>query len=736
MYSYDGSGYGSTGILFHAHRLIMAESMTACRVLTVSTGGTWNIFQGSATTAFNILDTACLFGLGAEYPGIYAVYHFVPQALGANGYGGTTSAATGGNYLAAHFATAAVAGATPAACGAGMYVQAGTSASVFSAQGVIQAHSTQHTAQSMYLDLVNTGTNNNTWQPAGFYADDSLTTETPATSSTDTAGFVPRNLWVWASVTTSGQLVTQNTNPYAASGNLAGWSTYNGSIQAASPLPGTAPPQPSGVLFNASGTAPDAHAYSGSFTCTAGTQYQITGTLYLSTLYEGSVGVDWYNTSGTYISTSDVTVGVDATTWTSVTCLATAPSGAVTGKPWSGVAAESGDVPSSLNCYIAGIAVIGNVPTPQQSWTGPVTSTLMNGPSGPVQALTLLNNPPALRVSQALTTSLTTATPTTVPFTVAGTTDTYSAFGTATSAYTAPLAGLYLTFPTISFASNGTGARYAGLSVTSGTVTTALQGPAYAASGAGAMSVTGVRVLDLNAGDTVKATAYQNSGGNLALGGGTWASRLCMLYLCPYSAGGVNSFTPPAAAFHWMAGFPASSIPGLLTEHLGNDLNFLVNRPYFTGYQATAQTGLTVGTWTAVTIDTVAGLIHGSAGDDYAGWSAYDNNYAAPVAGWYLVISEVYAALPSLTTGYLSAGIKVPTSGGITPVTSPDVYQTVYFPLESGPVPGAAAVGCYYLNAGETVQPVALTQGWSGSTWSTASAAATRSQFSVLWISE
>ena len=42
----------------------------------------------------------------------------------------------------------------------------------------------------------------------------------------------------------------------------------------------------------------------------------------------------------------------------------------------------------------------------------------------------------------------------------------------------------------------------------------------------------------------------------------------------------------------------------------------------------------------------------------------------------------------------------------------------------------------YYLNAGETVQPVALAQGWSGSTWSTASAAATRSQFTVLWLSE
>ena len=136
-----------------------------------------------------------------------------------------------------------------------MYVQAGTAASVFSAQGVIQAHSTGHTGMSMYLDLVNTGTNNNTWKPAGFYADNSLTTETPAASSTDTAGFTPRDLWVWAGVTVGGSTVS-------------------------------------------------------------------------------------------------------------------------------------------------------SVPTPQASWTGPVTSALMNGPSGPVQALTLLNNPPALRVSQALTTSI------------------------------------------------------------------------------------------------------------------------------------------------------------------------------------------------------------------------------------------------------------------------------------------------------------------------------------------
>lgn len=266
--------------------------------------------------------------------------------------------------------------------------------------------------------------------------------------------------------------------------------------------------------------------------------------------------------------------------------------------------------------------------------------------------------------------------------------------------------------------------------------TTSIEGPAYAASGAGPMSVTAVRVLDLAAGSQVQATAYQNSGSPLNLGGATWNSRLGILYLCPYSDGGVNSFTPPSAGFHWTAGIPASQLAALLGEHLGNDLNFLVNRPYFTGYQATAQTGLTVGSWTPVTIDTVGGLVNSVPGDNYGGWSAYSNSYAAMAPGWYLVIFEVYAALPSLTTGYLSAGIKIPTSGGIAPSTSPDWYQTVYFPLESGPVPGAAAIGCYYLNAGETVQPVALAQNWSAGTWSTASAVGTRSQFTCLWLSE
>ena len=723
--------------------------MTQCRALTVSSGGTWSPFQGTNTTAFSIVDNAPLFGIGADAPGVHAQYHYDPAALGSSGIGGTFPAAIGGNFLVAHFATGAPATSTPAAIGAGRYNQpSGTATSTFYTQGVVQAQGTGFYGISMYLDLVNVGTNANIWYPAGFYADASATSETPPASSTDTAGLTPRALWVWATVTSGG-------------------------------------------------------------------------------------------------------------------------------------------------------GTVSTVPTPQVSWTAPITSAFMNGPSGPVQALTLLNNPPALRVSQPLTTSISSGTATTVPFTAAGTIDTYSAFGTATSTYTAPLNGLYLVFPTITFASNSSGSRYAGLSVTAGGTTTTttfstpgsgnwtapagvtsvnvqcwgaggaggaggeggggggeyasettytvvpgniypytvgaggtvsssgnyfsaipgvaypgavwpgypgiaggggsggnggnttfnstgvvahgggvgsgggggaggagsgnsihfgggpggagdstagggggssagstgsgnagaaasgatpgsggpaptggaagggggvsgvsgtagsapggggggsgagnavspaggggqisltyaavvsqpIQGPAYAASGAGAMSVTSVRVLDLQAGNTVQATAFQSSGGTLNLGGATWSSRLAVLYLCPYSSGGISSFTPPQTGFHWTAGIPATAIQSLLNQHLGNDLNFLVNRPYFTGYQATAQTGLTVGAWTPVTIDTVGGLVNGVLGDNYGGWSAYSNAYVAQQPGWYLVIAEIYAALPSLTPGYLSAGFYLP----------------------------------------------------------------------------
>jgi hypothetical protein len=255
-------------------------------------------------------------------------------------------------------------------------------------------------------------------------------------------------------------------------------------------------------------------------------------------------------------------------------------------------------------------------------------------------------------------------------------------------------------------------------------------------------SASAFRVLDLKANDTITPVAYQSSGGSLALTNGApgYSTRFGLMYLCPYSTGGVNAFTPPVASFHWFAGIPPQVLTAFLNAHLGNDLNFLVNRPYFTGYQTTAQTGLVNGQWSVVTIDTVTGLLHGNMGDNYAGWNTSLNAYVAQQPGWYMVFSEVYAALPSGTSGYLAAGIKCNSSGGIIPTTSPDQYQTVFFPQTSGPAPGAAAVGCYYLNVGEYVQPMIKASGWGGnystSVTGTPSTNSVHSQFTVMWVAE
>ena len=301
--------------------------------------------------------------------------------------------------------------------------------------------------------------------------------------------------------------------------------------------------------------------------------------------------------------------------------------------------------------------------------------------------------------------------------------------------------GLYLAFGCFPFTHNTTGVRYTGFTTSTGTL---FQGPAYSAVTATSAptSVTAFRVLDLHANDTVTPVVYQSSGGSLALTDGSpgYVSRFGMLYLCPYSSGGVNSATPPVTSFHWYAGVPSTALLGYLNQHLGNDLSFLVNRPYFTGYQATAQTGFVNGTWNTVSIDTPGGILHGSLGDNYGGWNAAANSYVAQQPGWYLVMSEVYAALPNELTGFISAGIQVPTSGGIAPAFSPDQYQTMFFPQTAAttPAPGAAAIGMYYLAAGESVQPVIKCSGWNSGTWGTTVSTnpMINSQLTICWMAE
>ena len=534
-------------------------------------------------------------------------------------------------------------------------------------------------------------------------------------------------------------MVTANSNPYTPGGNLAGWSATGGTVTAATP-PGNPPPAPAGVLLTPGGSAAQVTTTAGSLSVSPGTQYQVTGNFFPSGNCTVTTGFSWYNSLGSPLSSVNANYAVSANGWTSVTCWGTAPAGAVTARPFGGLY-SGGVIPSTLTTYIAGIAVPGQVPSPQASWSGGLTSALMNGPSGPRQALALLNNPPVMRWIQSEALSVPNATATPVTFNPADETgsapltDTYTAYNLNSGAYIAPLPGLYLALATMPFTANTTGVRYAGFQVGTATGRSNLAGPAYAAVLAPApTSAMAVRILDLNANDTVTPVAYQNSGGALALATQETAplsSRFGMMYLCPYSPGGVQSFTPPLTSFHWYAGLPADDLLGYLDEHLGNDLNFLVNRPYFTGYQATAQSGLADNTWNAVTIDTPLGLVHGNPGDNYGGWNSATHMYAAQQPGWYLVIAEVYATIPAAATGYLAAGISCPSSGGVNPTASPDQYQTVFFPVDSGSLyPGAFAMGMYYLAVGETVQPMIKCSNWGGS-YGTAVSTGTKSQFTV-----
>ena len=386
-------------------------------------------------------------------------------------------------------------------------------------------------------------------------------------------------------------------------------------------------------------------------------------------------------------------------------------SGAVTrfGVMWAGVALDGGTV--------------GTVPAPTV-WAalGTVTSALLNGNAVNLP-LTLLNNPPLLRAGSLLATSITSGSAVTVPL---GTPqiDTYAAYSVSTRAWTAPLDGVYLVHGCAYYASGATNSMYAGLSINSGALV--LYGPACQSAGSGNTCCQVTRLLDLHAGDTVKLVTLTNGASN-TLGSG-FQCRLVSLWMSALApSNGAWSWTPPSTGFRWQAGSQGSTLIAQFAQHLTNDLSFLLQRPYLLAYQGTAQTGLSQNAFHTVTMDTVAGRVHATAGDSYGGWQGTASTYAAPVNGWYLVLDGFAQSVPVSTPASCTAAILQSPAGS----ASPDQYQQATT-VTTSQTPGAEGIGAYYLRAGDTVAPQYRQQ--DGGTFSTSVAAGRESSFGVMWL--
>lgn len=402
---------------------------------------------------------------------------------------------------------------------------------------------------------------------------------------------------------------------------------------------------------------------------------------------------------------------------------------------WEGVSQGGGTVPS--------------VPGVNMSW-GTVLSSQLNNNLGTV--ITFLNNPPMLRVTTTTGQTFTTAANTIVQFNSAPNLDNYSGWSTAVSQYIVPLPGLYLFSPTVVWGTtSAANVRLNGLQVTAGGTVYQYQGATYKAtpvgtgtSGVGFTVTSQVRVLNLQANDRVSVYGFQNSGGNLSLLT-SLATRFIGAYMSPVAPGGsVMSYAVPNTSFRWQAGaLSGTALTTALNQHLGTDIAFLMNKPYFSGVQQMAQTGFADNSgFHQITMDVVGAPPWGGNGDNYNAWDALNSRYVSKLAGWYLVIADLYPVPPiSGTAGIVTAGIHVSSSGGVIPGTAPDQFQQVYYPINGAgsPPPGAFGMGLYYLLPGEHVYPMLQVQSWGG-TWGTyVSASGTvgvvNSQFSCFWVS-
>jgi hypothetical protein len=289
----------------------------------------------------------------------------------------------------------------------------------------------------------------------------------------------------------------------------------------------------------------------------------------------------------------------------------------------------------------------------------------------------------------------------------------------AADTYTIPVAGLYLFHGVVSITSASNSGNFnAGANING----TYYWGPSYGgnASTAGVISATKTQIFSLKAGDTVQLMGRSSLSISSATG---YYSRFMLQWLGDNGAaiGGpsnignpVTTYRVPDPTFRWQAGTPGNVLQYQFQQHLGNDIGFLFNRPYFMGYQTSSTSLTTNGTWsnaagTGMALQDRTGAVWGDNGDPWGGWVSADTWWTAPVNGWYLVVSEQTIATTNAPTG-LCAGIgcpksggKLPATGGNGPTASPDWYQHILLASSPALPNGATAAGLYYLLAGESV---------------------------------
>lgn len=351
-----------------------------------------------------------------------------------------------------------------------------------------------------------------------------------------------------------------------------------------------------------------------------------------------------------------------------------------------------------------------------------ITSTIMNNDVR--NSLRLLNNPPQFRAQSSQTGAIG-ASHVTIQYSSVSYNNYGANWNSGTWTYTVPLDGVYLVHVTTE-TNNTTGRWRVGVTINGSLIIT---GPAYDANALTRPTFT--RLLDLKAGDTLVGWV-SNSASSPTLTGSA-SGKLLIKWMAGLPSGSL-AWTPPDAGFRWAAGTPAAQLPGLFNQHITNDLNFLMWRPYLLAYQSTAQTGLAQNTSINIVMDTVSGKVHGSPGDPYGGWNASGSPvayWAAPIPGWYLLIQGVFQSSPATIPATCVVSTQTANAAG----TSLGLYTFQKMSANTADMsPGGEGIGLIYLAAGDRVFPVY--QEIAGGTYSTTVNSETSSHFGLVWVSE